>query len=115
MLRWRSQGEKSRRRAVGKWKTRRVFQGGAAAVFSTAMDPMLRCERRRRQVAEAAVRSELVVILPHQRRLDASLEQVPEKVWNQVFVFDFAVQALGAAVLGGLAGRNKSKRPGLTV
>ena len=83
-----------------------VFQGGAADVFSTAIGPMFRRKGRGREITEAAVRPDFVVVLPHSRRRGAGREQIPEKVWVKVFVPELAVEALGPAILRGFAWRD---------
>ena len=93
----RSPGKTSRRRAVGKWETRRVFQGGAAAVFSRACGP--RRKRVRCQVPKTAVGPGLVVFAPPGRDLAPRVKQVVEPADVQELVPHSAVKTLQPAVL----------------
>src|SRR5450756_777930 len=77
------------RRAVGKWETRSVFQGGFTAIFSTVAD----CGKLGRgSVGERRVRAVMIVIAPPQVQLPASVGQGEEHFHVQVLVPQLAVE-----------------------
>jgi len=86
--------------AVGKWETRSVFQGGEAAVFSTAFFPAhFARELLRRPVPQTAVWPLSIVFGSPIRDLPPRFEQIPKPAYTQTFVPQLAVETLHAPVL----------------
>ncbi len=83
--------EPSRRRAVGKWETRSVFQGSLIADFSTAASSS---ELRRRAIVQGRVRSVVVVVSSPEVQLAASVDQAT--IWvdgDRIFFTTFAYKS----------------------
>src|SRR2546427_5641743 len=94
--------------AVGKWETRRVFQGHEVTVFSTAFrarqTELLRCS-----ISETAVRANRVVVNTPDLDVASGIGDRDEPVFIQAGIPKFAVVAFDKSVLCRFAGLNEVK------
>ena len=94
--------------AVGKWETRRVFQGHAVTVFSTAFfarqTKLFRC-----LISKAAVRTNSVVVNAPDLDMAPGVGDRDEPVFIQAGIPKFAVVTFDKGVLCRFAGLNEMK------